>query len=53
MVFKYYARKVRYAKKIKENEYPPIWVILRKYGRLVSPLYMKVKRNWRYSNISL
>jgi len=53
MVFKHYVRKIRYVKKIKGNEYPPIWVILRKFGRIVSPLRLKVKRHWRRTKISL
>ncbi|MEM1688115.1 MAG: hypothetical protein QW038_02410 [Nanopusillaceae archaeon] len=53
MVFKQYARKIRYAKLMHSNRYPPIWVLIKKFGRLVSPLRIKVKRSWRYKKISL
>jgi len=53
MVFKHYARKIRYIKKMKENKYPPMWVILRKFGRVVSPLRLKIRRHWRRVRVSL
>jgi len=52
-VFKHYARKIRYAKKIKENKYPGVWVILRKFRRVVSPIRLKIKRHWRRTRVSL
>ncbi|MEM1804477.1 MAG: hypothetical protein QW184_02085 [Nanopusillaceae archaeon] len=53
MVFKQYARKIRYAKLLSSNRYPPLWVIIRKFRRIVSPLRIKVKRHWRRKKISL
>ncbi|MEM1634440.1 MAG: hypothetical protein QW714_01835 [Nanopusillaceae archaeon] len=53
MVFKQYARKIRYAKLLSSNKYPSIWVIIRKFGRIVSPLRMKIKRHWRRKKVSL
>jgi len=50
---KYYARKIRYAKKLKERWRIPLWVILRKYGRIVHPWRIKQKRDWRRKKIGL
>mgnify|MGYP001770656639 CR=1 FL=1 len=53
MVFKHIGRKLRYAKKLKENKIVPLWVVIRKFGRIVSPKRLKIKRHWRRKKISL
>jgi|GEM_PF-5503655 len=50
---KFLGRKLRYAKKLRERWGLPIWIVLRKFGRLVSPLRIKIKRSWRREKIGL
>jgi len=50
---KIYGRKIRYAVKLKERKSVPMWVAFKKYGRLVHPSRIKLKRDWRHTKIKL
>ncbi len=50
---KFFGRKIRYAKKLRENRLPPFWVMLRKFGRPLHPMRLRRKRDWRHNKIKL
>lgn|GEM_PF-1817391 len=52
MAFKNYNLKIRYAKKLRQNRLAPFWVVIKKFGRIVSIYRISRKRDWRYQKIS-
>jgi ribosomal protein L39E len=50
---KIYGRKIRYGVKLRERKSLPLWIVLKKFGRVVHPSRVKIKRDWRHNKIKL